>query len=761
MSSVENEWIDRVANRVKDHFEDFEISRTQVFHSISLTLILVTAFFVRLVSTLRGWDPIIKAFDPHMQVRAGEYILEYGFFKFLLWHDSLSWYPYGRAMGSSMYVAVPIAMVTIYKILTFIGFTITLEYAAYLVPVVFGTLGVFFTYLFGKELVSPRTGLLASLIMVVTPAYVSRSIAGFVDNESVGVLLTVMSFYFFVRAYSRDSNRSAVFAGISLAMLGGSWGAFRFAYDLMPVFALVMVITGNYTTRLLKSYVITIGVSTLIMITIPRIGGGFLLETEGIAPIAFVAFLVLFGIIQNLSQSLSPAAFRRFIVYAFVALAAVTGLIFLALLLTGVVEGIGSKFISVLLPDSRNDLPLIDSVSEHLPLAWGNLYSNLSTLVFFIPLGIYFAIKKPSEKNLFILVFGLFTIYFSGSMVRLMLLLAPAAAILTAFAIDQMLKPYALAGHGRIKLTKRTMTSRSIGSGDAARSYAVVFFLMIIMLSSGVTSAVDRYSSPELTPSIDETRSPNGALTDWLDAFDWMQQHTSYYNYTAQKNYDGYLKNYSPPIMLSWWDYGYYITAKGDTMTLVDNATTNSTQIGVVGSMLMYNESTSLALMYQYDVQYVLVVPAGGQTGLGSDLGKAVWMIRISEKYTPQFGIVEDEYYSETEGYVNKFYDSVLFRLMSYRAPDMDANAQARPPYVTDNANLAPELRDHDITELDYFTEVWRSIGLNNEQLIYNYPIVRIFKVNYPDDIDLRVQEFNHNIQLAKMRLDAAAAAEE
>lgn len=742
-----DERLDNLTRKVQNHFDDFELDKSSVFHSIALTLILVSAFLIRLVALLIGWDPLIKAFDPHMQVRMGEYILENGFLKTLLWLDPLSWYPYGRAMGTSMYVAVPIAMVVIYKILTFIGFSITLEFAAYLTPVVFGTLGVYYSYLFGKELISKRAGLFSALIMVASPAYLSRSIAGFTDNESVGVLLTMMAFYYFIRALSRDSNKSAFMAGISLAMLGGSWGAFRFAYDLLPVFALVMILSGNYSNRLLKIYTITISVAVSIMITIPRIGGSFLLDIEGIAPVGFIIFMVLYGFVKNLSTTLSPAAFRRFILYSFTLLLLIMIGALSILLVVGIVNGVASKFLSVLLPTSRNELPLIDSVSEHLPLAWGNLYNNLSILVFFLPLGVYLAMKKPTEKNIFIATFGILTILFSGSMVRLMLLLAPSAAILTALAIDSMLKPYALAGHGRIKLTKRTMSRRSIGSGDAARSYGVVFLLMIIMLSSGVVTAVDRFSSPELTPG----NEPNKALTDWLDAFKWMQQHTSYYNHTSENDFVGYENNIKAPVMLSWWDYGYYITAKGDTITLSDNATGNSTQIGTVGAMLMHNTSTALPLMYEYNVDYVLVVPAAGITGLGSDLGKAIWMIRIAEQYTKQFGIVEEEFYDETTGaYIDKFYDSILYRLMAYHSPDMSDGAK-RPPFVEDNAQLVPKLRETPVDSLEFFTEVFRSTGRVTDAPDKDYPLIRIYKVNYPSDIDLRVNAFNewvnHNVK--------------
>ncbi|MHA2171965.1 MAG: STT3 domain-containing protein, partial [Candidatus Kariarchaeaceae archaeon] len=646
---------------------------------------------------------------------------------------------YGRTQGSSLYIAVPLAIVLVYKVLTFLGFSVTVKFAAYLVPVIFGTIGVYYSYLLGRELVSPRGGLFAALTMAVIPAYVSRSIAGFVDNESVGVLFTVMSFYYFSRAFLRDSNRDAIFAGISLALLGSSWGAFRFAYDLLPLFALVIVITGNFSARFLRAYITSVSISTLLMILVPRIGGSFLTETEGLAPVGMIGFLVMYGMMQNISSTLKPESFRKMLIFSFLLLFAFSGGVFLILLATGNVDVISSKFISVLLPESRNSLPLIDSVSEHLPLAWGNLYANLSTILFFIPVGVYFAIRNPTERNLFTLTFGLTTIYFSGSMIRLMLLLAPAAAVLTALAIDNILLPYAFAAHGRIKLTKTTMTLPSIGGQNAAATYIIIFVLLLISLNTGVDKAAELYSTPELTPG----NSPSDALGDWLEAFDWMHHHTSYHPYTKEAQFSG-LVNGQPPVMLSWWDYGYYITSQGDTISLADNATSNSTQIGVVGTMLMWNETAAINLMYQYNVNYVLVVPAGGQLGLGSDIGKSIWMIRIAEQYTSQYGIKESDYFSGST-YVDKYYDSVLYRLMAYISPTMNQQSQyGQVPFANDqqlSGGLLPELESHRVNELEYFTEVFRSTGLVREAP-GDYPMVRIFRVDYPQDIELRVNEF-------------------
>jgi len=761
LTEAAREWFDRRTRQVRDHFEEYDLDKATIAHRVSLILTILIAFVVRLYPLLLGWDPLIKAFDPWMQLRAAEYIIDNGFLNFLTWYDTFSWYPYGRLTGASLYFGVPLAIVLVYNVLTFVGFNVTVQFAATLVPVIFGTITIMVIYLLATELISRRAGLFAALVMSVTPSFLSRSILGFVDNESIGVLFTVLTFYFFSRAFLRDSNKSAILAGFFMFALASSWGAFRFAYDLFPVIALVMVITGKMTPRFLRAYVTTISISTILLIMVPRTGGKFINDLEGLAPIGMVAFLVLFSILQNLSRNLSPEAFKNVIVVGFAAIAVTLGGIFTILVATGVIDNIGDKFVSVLLPTVRNDLPLIDSVSEHLPLAWGSLYSNLSTLVFFIPVGIFFALRNPTEKNIFILVFGLVTIYFSGSMVRLMLILAPAAAILTALAIDNLLLPFAYATHGRIRLTKITMSMDSIGGQNSVGAYVTVFALMAIMLSTGVVAAGERFSTPEITPG----QTPETALTDWLEAFDWMHKNTAYSQYSVN-GYEG-LKDGQPPVMLSWWDYGYYITANGETISLVDNATTNSTQIGTVGSMMMYNESTSIALMYKYNIKHVLVVPAGGQLGLGSDVGKSIWMIRIAEKNAPVYGITEEEYFDDNAGggYTDKYFESVMWRLMAYHAPDMgeDSNGIGRPPFYTGQGggqgglnSLVSDFRsDGVVNSLDFFTEVFRSTGVTPAAPGL-YPFIRIYEVNYPADIEQRVNAFDESIAKAQAALDAA-----
>ena len=69
---------------------------------------------------------------------------------------------------------------------------------------------------------------------------------------------------------------------------------------------------------------------------------------------------------------------------------------------------------------------------------------------------------------------------------------------------------------------------------------------------------------------------------------------------------------------MSWWDYGYQITAMANRTILVDNNTWNNTHISRVGQAMASSEEKSYEIMKELDVDYVLVI-FGGLTGYSSD----------------------------------------------------------------------------------------------------------------------------------------------
>ncbi|KAF4736657.1 oligosaccharyl transferase stt3 subunit, partial [Perkinsus olseni] len=75
-------------------------------------------------------------------------------------------------------------------------------------------------------------------------------------------------------------------------------------------------------------------------------------------------------------------------------------------------------------------IPIIASVSEHQPTSWSNYVMDLHCLPFLAPIGMYYCMRRLSDGSLFLGVYGILAVYFSGVMIRLLLVLAPAASCL-------------------------------------------------------------------------------------------------------------------------------------------------------------------------------------------------------------------------------------------------------------------------------------------------------------------------------------------
>ena len=737
--------LSRFWRRIKDHFEDYEINREILLNRLSLLIILVAGVMIRLFSLMKGYDALIKAFDPYVQLVSAEYIHENGFNAFIHWFKANSWYPYGFETGQELYWGVPLSAVIIHTILSFFSINASIQQVAFFSPVVYGLFTIIAAYFLGKEAVSTRTGLFTAFFMAFSPAFLSRSTAGFFDNESIGILFTVLTIYFFIRAIKRGGTISSFLAGISLGFLIGSWGAYRYVLDLLPLAAFFLVLTRKLTYRLIKAYTITIVTSLSIGFLIPRVLLNRFYSIEVMIPVLMIGFLILVGLVQNLSRNLSEKTFKQVIIVGSITVFVLLTILVTLFLTLGIFSNIADKFWAVILPGNRASIPIIASVSEHQPMTWAELFNNIHIMMFLIPLGIYYCLKKPTDINIIILTMGITTIYFSGSMVRLVLLLAPSASLLSAMAIDKLLYTYSLSAQGKIALTKRKLRiSKSIGRDEAVIAYLVIFGLLVTFTFHSISLA-DQYAQSEMAPVIYQTGIPN---SDWQEALMWLRE-------ASQGK--GFIEN-SNPIVLSWWDYGYWITNYGNATTLVDNATTNKTQIGMVGTMLMWNFTESVKMMYKYNIKYVLINSQAGIPGLGSDLGKALWCIRIAESTVPRYGIKEADFYGLDENerqymYYDLFYDSILYRLSAYDKTTGFAWSSDIPGTPTSSSpgllTLAEQNPVNDLKGPDgitYFKEVFRSYGLaTSPQDARRYPLVRIYEVIYPENIVQLSAELNYN----------------
>ncbi len=704
--------LERIVDDVRERYEYAKehITREMIFWQISFALIVIIAFIVRILPFF-NFEIAFRGTDPFIQLKSAELILNKGLGAFLSWWDATAWYPTGYPRGARLYVGTPIAAILIYYAAHLIGIPLTIEEAAYFEPAVFGTLSVIAIYLLGKELGNEKVGLLAAFFLSMSPGHLQRSTVGFFDNEALGIFCLILTLYFFARSLNRDSLVDGFLAGISLGVLANTWSAYLYVLDLLTLYVFILILVKKYSDRLLKTYGLTYTTFLLIAILTPRnLYAGSLFSVGVLGPAVVLLVLVLFELYDVYGSYIAPEH-QTLLFKGVISLSALTIVASsFYVIINPQAANLASKFFTTIFPFFRDQTPILKSVAEHQTVGWGTLYSEVSVLLFFIPIGIYYTYRKPTEMNILATVFLLTALYFVGSMVRLILIFAPAISLYAAKAMVETLVPYVLIFHKKYLLTKRRRPlSALIGSEQVTLAISIIGVLILAVTINSFQAIQDNAKTPQsfLTPVIDD-QGNFGAGNDWQQATKWIKEHMSE----------------TRDVGLFWWDYGYWIHVNSNATILVDNATGNRTQIGNVGAALLSTPDVSLKIMKRYHVSYVVVVP--GLKGVDNDFAKAVWMLRIANKSNSLVKINLDDYAEfDSSGkslkkFLDKFYESTLWALLTVGlTPDNIDSLTQRYSFLQKNitAGFAKDYRDYQ----NVFEEAFYSSN----------KIVRIFKVNY------------------------------
>jgi dolichyl-diphosphooligosaccharide--protein glycosyltransferase len=647
-----------------------EISLGSVISVVALLITVGIAYLIRLMPAI-GFDVLVREFDCWYQYQNTVYVLQHGFAAWFSWIDMGVWVPFGRNVPVSTYPGVPFTCALMYMSLSAIGIHVDLMWLCVIFPPIFGALGVAATYFLGKEVANKEVGLFAAFFMAIIPAYTQRTIAGFFDTETTGIFAAILTLYFFCRSLRKGSIGSAVLAGLAMAYLCLSWSVYMYVFELLAIFALVMVLLRRYSRRLLAAYSGTVMGGLMLAIIIPRTGPDFLYSETGIIPLGIFGLLLLIEVSRafRLTERRAPLALTRsiarlrpYVSYIFGGMCAlvVVGLGYLfqsglvVQLLTaqpsGFLAGIGGKFATVIDPlIRRSGAMLLASVGEHLPAPWATFWYNLGFLVLVVPFGFYAAFRREAETDLLLIVFTLTAVYFCGSMIRLALLLAPAAAIVGSYGLIVAITPFRTVFWQRPVLTRR----RRRITPPTTRGFATITYLAVMILLLGTTvislSYVNQMGPAEIIPGGRNMVTGDGtAYTDYLETFSWMRAHT-------------------PPgsVIVAWWDYGYWIRVAGNRSSVDDNGTINKTQIAWVGRMMMErNPLEALRIARRWNATYVLAHFGLNEAFFSGDENKWQWMIRIAGEVFGSEVPTEYLFWDGAGNIYSPLYDTLLYNLL-------------------------------------------------------------------------------------------------
>lgn len=648
-----------------------KVSHKTMIKSTLMALILAIAFLVRVLPV--RWGYYLNEFDPYVQYRQTKYIIENGLWGpngWVSWHDYMSWYPWGTTMSITYYPGLPVLGAVIYKCLSALGIPLVgsptldplLSDPVYILcvvlPPIMATLACLAIYFLGKDLGGEAVGLFASFFLALDASYISRTALGFYDDESVGVLTLILVCLFFLRSIEKEKPLKisviyAVAAGLSLGYLCATWGAARYPINMIALFTLCLILMKRYSTRLFMSYVIVFAIALSIAMNVPRLGSSYIYQTE-VMPVYGVFLLLIFSEISKRTQKTSKKTLY------YLVFACLISVFFILLWYTGLVRSISTKFLAVLIPSTRFESTIFESVAEHRPSAWGTFYYNWGIGTIFLPVGLYFAIMSATNIGIFMAIFGITTIYFASSMIRITILVSPVISLLWALAIVRLLKPFILSVKEQPEKTKKKYKFRGYISKEMSTGIIALMFIFLIltyvvgtdfMLPPTVRRGPRVFSQAYSPTTIAAAgMSVSSAARDWLDALTWIRENLppSPSKPGEPVYYNGELVNGT--VVASWWDYGYWITAIANRTSLADNGSWNMTQIQQIGLMFMSNETEAVKILRKFNVTHVVVfvtfTVSSSSSGynypvfvsLGGDNAKWQWMAKIPGLNDADFG---------------------------------------------------------------------------------------------------------------------------
>lgn len=673
---------------------------------LALILICVMAFSIRLFSVVK-YESVIHEFDPYFNYRVTQFLTKEGFYDLWNWFDDRTWYPLGRVIGGTVYPGLIFTAGTMYKVLHALNIPIHVQEVCVFTAPLFSAFCALTTYGFVKEARSEGAGLMSAALVATVPSYISRSVAGSFDNEGVAIFALVNVFHMFLKTVNTGSMFWATMLVLSYLYMVMSWGGYSFIINLLPIYCLVMIVSGRMTGKLYVAFAPLVIIGTLMSLSIPVVGFNAVLASEHFG--AFFAFVVLHVAMfaKYLRSMLPPKLFWATVTAVLTAAVAVGGVILagvMGFVLSHPTFGWTGRSLTLLDPTyASRFVPIIASVSEHQPTSWPSYVMDLHILVIFAPAGLIACFTKLTDGSLFLIMYGITAVYFSGVMVRLMLVLAPATCCLAGVGISELLvtlcgslkadwsgkakdvddeaaveaspstpskttaSPSKKPAKGspakdedkkekKPKKVKKSWKMHPVATGVVMMGLVLTVLLLFLYVMHCVYVSSDMYSAPSIV--LQSPRHDGGfhVFDDFREAYAWLRHNT-----------------HPDAKVASWWDYGYQTTAMANRTVIVDNNTWNTSHIATVGRAMSSGEAKAWQIYRSLDVEYVFVV-FGGAIGYPSDdINKFLWMVRIGGGTYPE--IKEEDYLNNGDYRVDAqgsktMLNSLMYKLSYYGYAD-------------------------------------------------------------------------------------------
>ncbi len=588
----------------------------------------------------------IDAFDPWIEYWLAKYLYEHGLGSWWSLHPPNPavmkfWYPWGRDFTRTEYPLVPMLIAATYPLGRALGFTFQ-QWAAW-IPAVFGGVLVLAAAVLAAKRFGPLPGIVAAVAIALLPANATRTLLGFIEKEGITLSIAVFSVLAssLTLEHIDDPLRRRIYAlvaGLLAALVGLGWGGY-----LLPigVFVASMLLLPAAGVRVKPEYAdapILYWVGLLPAMLFSRWRGiHALLVVPGGLVLATAALVALLGLVYRLLETRRAARstpvrvlsllLENKIVYL-VIFVVVGSAVFTAAAMSRV---FGARVAYLLLPGYLKEVliehagPLVASVAEHYPDIHRLVSEASAPLLGVAVIGIlymlYRVVARGEKGDLPILVAAAVTYYAMFN----------AAYFTQTGSVFATIAAAAASGIAYEHIGRGARGARRRVEHEAAWLLPTLGVILALISIAGVAYATAPrigFYVQRLPMLLTSSVSVNTLVPSWYNALLYIRRHTS-----------------PDTVVVSWWDYGYWISVFGERPSLADGATINATQIHLLARILVgpYTEAVKLLKKLKCKPGKTLIVAFavyaleknGGTlvaipvVGAGGDLGKSYWMIRI------------------------------------------------------------------------------------------------------------------------------------
>jgi len=687
-------------------FMNFWNDKRYRYGIIGLAILICTllAFWIRMIpmAVLAGTGNMIAGPDAWYNLRLVEVALANNFG--YIFFEPMTLYPTGQEI---VWGPLFTYIASIFAIIAGAATRVDIITAVSWAPAVLGALMVPIMFFLGKRIGDWKTGIISALfIAVIGGQFLYRSLYGHFDHHIAETLFSSLFCLCYVLALYALSDKKIDFKDFSTLKLPILYGVIcGIAYFLGLLTMTTIVVFGMF-----------VAVFTLIQFILNQYSGKpteYLLSLNVVTFIIAALGLLLYGI-RNLSFGFTDYSLGLFLVHLLLVLGTVV-LYLISRLVTKfekpwyyylitlvILLAAGSLILALALPDLFNSL-IGNLAGFFANNATGATVQEMSSWSFTSAVssynwGILLAIggfvcllwnvwKHQTPGVVFVLIWSFFMFFATCAHIRWEYYFAANVALLAAvfigwaitFAEKDLLlliakrtespKPSEPANKKQVNKSK-TLEKSASGKPDPIRLgiFAVIMIIAVVFVGSSSAYAVELSSA-----------SANGGTTqDWIDACEWLSVNTPDTGVNYLTIYDESTFTYPSESygVLSWWDYGHYITTIGKRIPNSNPFQAGvSGEYGVAAVLTNTDESQIMEKLNHLGTKYVMTdyLMANGIFG-----AMAIWndtTLQTAPYYYTFLQKGTDETYSYVSAPTPEFYNTLTIRLQNFDGSMTDAGS--------------------------------------------------------------------------------------